>query len=650
MTRKRGVLIGLLVVALLASPPPPASASGTSDAAVGAARTQTTPAAEELAQRYAPIVYLKEQEEDCDSNGEAYAPVEVEIVLDKPAVALMLATDDGDELVMEAPSASDLYDKGEGYYLDYPGDPRQPGCNYERDFKARSPDYANVAYASIRTEPGHSEIALQYWFFFYFNDWNNTHEADWEMIQLVFEAGTVEEALQQEPTRVAYAQHASGERAGWDDDKLQKEDGRPVVYVAAGGHPSQFDDAVYFGLGEDGAGFGCDDTSTPSLRVPLEARLIPDNIAGSDDPFAWIEYGGQWGEKDVSHWNGPTGPAAKGKWNEPFTWEDGLRESSVKVPGGTTLAPNAIEMFCRVVSFGSSVLNLYTRAPLLVIATTGLVFLGVAGVTYMGRTRSLKGMRPLAATASQSTPLRRERDLWQLIRAAGRTYRHNWTSMLLIGAFYVPIGWITSIVHPVLTNSTPLEPLWRILDEYPATEIVVTLFLGGTQAAVAVVIVTSAVVVVLRQIEEGRRGDAVEAYLVVWDKVGTLAGAYGRAAIQVILFTITVVGIPLAVQRVVRWYFLPQTVMLEEKTGMDALASSADVVQGSWWRAFGLTFLFGFVGFVTGPAVAIFFLLFAGVSVTFANLVSTIIYIVLIPYVATAVTLLYYDLKTRRGS
>ena len=32
------------------------------------------------------------------------------------------------------------------------------------------------------------KVALQYWFFYPFNDFNNTHEGDWEMIQLVFDA------------------------------------------------------------------------------------------------------------------------------------------------------------------------------------------------------------------------------------------------------------------------------------------------------------------------------------------------------------------------------------------------------------------------------------------------------------------------------
>lgn len=29
---------------------------------------------------------------------------------------------------------------------------------------------------------------LEYWYYFYFNDWNDTHESDWEMLSIGFDA------------------------------------------------------------------------------------------------------------------------------------------------------------------------------------------------------------------------------------------------------------------------------------------------------------------------------------------------------------------------------------------------------------------------------------------------------------------------------
>ena len=60
-----------------------ATAAGAQDLA----RTEPE-AAQELAERYAPIVVLKRQEEPCDSSGEPYGPTAVDIVLDNPEVLL----------------------------------------------------------------------------------------------------------------------------------------------------------------------------------------------------------------------------------------------------------------------------------------------------------------------------------------------------------------------------------------------------------------------------------------------------------------------------------------------------------------------------------------------------------------------------------
>ena len=46
-----------------------------------------------------------------------------------------------------------------------------------------------AVYAHVATDPERpGKLALQYWLFYVFNDWNNLHEGDWEMIQLVFDA------------------------------------------------------------------------------------------------------------------------------------------------------------------------------------------------------------------------------------------------------------------------------------------------------------------------------------------------------------------------------------------------------------------------------------------------------------------------------
>ena len=116
-----------------------------------------------------------------------------------------------------------------------------------------------------RGRPG--KLSLQYWLYYAFNDWNNTHEGDWEMIQLVFDAASPAEALERRPVEVGYSQHEGAERATWDDDKLDLVGGtHPVVHPAAGSHANFFDEALHLGRSAS-EGVGCDDTTGPTFDV-----------------------------------------------------------------------------------------------------------------------------------------------------------------------------------------------------------------------------------------------------------------------------------------------------------------------------------------------------------------------------------------------
>jgi hypothetical protein len=130
------------------------------------------------------------------------------------------------------------------------------------------------------TDPGHpGKLALQYWLFYVFNDWNNLHEGDWEMIQLVFDATSAAQALQGEPVEVGYSQHEGAERAAWNDDKLERVDGtHPVVHPAAGSHANFFGEALYLGSSAE-QGVGCDDTRGPTFDVRPVVRTIPSDEA-----------------------------------------------------------------------------------------------------------------------------------------------------------------------------------------------------------------------------------------------------------------------------------------------------------------------------------------------------------------------------------
>ncbi|MGH2610860.1 MAG: hypothetical protein ACRDHF_17400, partial [Tepidiformaceae bacterium] len=411
------------------------------DAWAGAFQAEEPSAAEqELASKYAPILYMHAQSEGC-SDGDPFVPAPVEIVLDKPSIALLQTA--GELGAVTGPTAADLFAKGDGYYLDFPGDPRSPGCTYEQDFHAFGGGERAVSYAHISGERGQRGLAVQYWFFYYFNDWNNRHESDWEMIQLVFAEDTAEEALESEPVLAIYAQHGSAEKAEWSDSKVRKEEGRPVVYPSSGSHASYFSPSTYLGKGESGSGFGCDDASGPYARYELEAVTVPTRVTERDSEFAWLTFRGRWGQELGGHNNGPTGPNTKDKWLEPLSWAESVdRDSNLKVPDSKGLGLSATDVFCGVVTAGSKALFTAADYWVLSLAAVGAM-LGVVGVSS---TALFKDYRRSKREQEMGFVLSRRRSFGGILAAAGRVYRAHWFTWVAIAAGLLPVAFLLSLV------------------------------------------------------------------------------------------------------------------------------------------------------------------------------------------------------------
>ena len=255
------------------------------------------------------------------------------------------------------------------------------------------------------------QLALQYWIFYAFNDWNNLHEGDWEMIQLVFDVGTAGEALTALPREVGYSQHEGGERSDWTDGSLEVVDGtHPVVYPAAGSHANFFGSALH--LGASGSqGVGCDDTTGPSLELRPQVLTIPSDPAAAQAAYPWLDFEGRWGELQPAFYNGPTGPNLKTQWTQPILWSQDWRDTSYAVPAGGALGTGATDFFCDAIAKGSRALGRAVDDP-----GWALVLLGalVALVVWL-----------LArATWTPSAPLHlaRRRSWGQVLAAGGRAY------------------------------------------------------------------------------------------------------------------------------------------------------------------------------------------------------------------------------------
>ena len=389
---------------------------------------------EQLAARYAPVVRLVDQTEECGP-GEPYIPTDVDVLFGEPTVALRGPWNPTD-LVKIAPEATDLVNRYE-YHLDFPGDPLNPGCDYERWARRITKGTKPTVYAHVVTDPGYpGQLALQYWFFYPFNDFNNTHEGDWEMTQLVFDAADAQDALGKAPAEVGYSSHEGAERAAWRDEKLEIVDGtHPVVYPAAGSHANKFTAALYLGSSAD-AGVGCDNTVGPHHQVLPVVKTIPSDSAAADKAYPWIAFEGRWGELESAFFNGPTGPNMKTQWTNPIAWSHDWRDRSYAVPVGGVFGTGATDLFCQGVEKGSRGVALLLRNP----AATLLILAAILGLIVFAVVR---------ATWHPTAPLRiaRRRTWGQVISTSARMYAQRPRLFLELGLILIPITIATTILQ-----------------------------------------------------------------------------------------------------------------------------------------------------------------------------------------------------------
>ncbi|TVM00546.1 MAG: hypothetical protein CV087_13155, partial [Candidatus Brocadia sp. WS118] len=201
--------------------------------------TTTNTEEEDLLKKHAPILYMHGQER--------FHPTNVEVMLDNSELyekkckkkkktgackkyegAQVL---DNKDKKLSLAQLMDEYNANV-YYLRLKKEAKK---KVKKDWKERQTVYAR------QTKDGKEKIILQYWFFYVYNDWGtseklgNTHEGDWEMIQ-------IELGENKQPERISFSYHHGGVTFGWDDkdednkDIVSKDGNHPHVYVTLGGH------------------------------------------------------------------------------------------------------------------------------------------------------------------------------------------------------------------------------------------------------------------------------------------------------------------------------------------------------------------------------------------------------------------------------
>ena len=201
------------------------------------------------------------------------------------------------------------------------------------DSKEKSPitgeTYKNTTYVHVTKDQdteGKEHVVLQYWFFYYYNNWEGgpDHEGDWEFIQLIFPANKSPQEIIEEnisPDEAVYSAHLGGYKEDWENDAVEKDGDRPVVYVAQGSHANYFQKGTCDITSPRGSGV---DRARPDVLLTniINSQPIIDPVINTE--FSWLLFGGKWGNETTRSPDSPIRQATifteERKWDMPIDW------------------------------------------------------------------------------------------------------------------------------------------------------------------------------------------------------------------------------------------------------------------------------------------------------------------------------------------
>ncbi len=237
--------------------------------------------------------------------------------------------------------------------------------------------------------------------------------------------------------------------------------------------------------------------------------------------------------------------------------------------------------------------------------------------------------------------LARPRDLPALFRDSLTVYaRHAGTFLLLAASIVVPVHLIVQGVG-LEKLSAPYEPSPSVAE---------ALLPAAVSYLVTAPLITATCIYALASVAGGERPSAWAAIAEGVDAFAPIFLAIVMAAVGIALGLIALIvpGVYLAV----RWFFIPQAVVLDGRRGREALRRSAQAVDGSWWRTLGVLLLANLAAAVPGVLLAGPFTalareadreLWALVGTMATDTVTT-------PFVALLSTLLWFDLLARKAA
>jgi len=235
--------------------------------------------------------------------------------------------------------------------------------------------------------------------------------------------------------------------------------------------------------------------------------------------------------------------------------------------------------------------------------------------------------------------LRQQRDVGALFREALAVFgRHAWLFIALSAVVVIPTE--------LIVEGVGMEMLTSSYDESPT--IAQTAIPVVVRFLVVTPIVTAICIYALHSIAQGERPSPGKVFVAGFEAFTPLFASVALAAAGIALgLALVVPGLYLAV----RWYFVPQAVVIEGARGPVALSRSGQLVDRYSWRTLGLVLL-AYVA-VTIPGLLLL-TPFAAIAestdrAVWALVGSALTVSVTTPFLALYSTLLYYDMRARKA-
>ena len=236
--------------------------------------------------------------------------------------------------------------------------------------------------------------------------------------------------------------------------------------------------------------------------------------------------------------------------------------------------------------------------------------------------------------------LGRTRGLGALINDALGVYLAHFRTFIVLAATIV-------VPAELVVGGIGLEQLTSGYDEStPLGEALISPLVG---ILVVLPLINATCIHALRAVAESGSPRAREALTAGFEEFTPifLAVVLAAAGVALGLLALVIPGVYLAV----RWFFVPQTVVLEGARGVGALRRSGELVQGVWWRTFGVLLAANLLAAVPSLLLAAPFEALAQETdrAVFSLAGTALSQTLTAPFVALLSTLLYFDTRTRKA-